>query len=212
MDKNELILQIYNDYDIDDMIIKNIHQSKQSDSHKDLYQEIYFILYQLSYSRLYYLYTRNQINFFIIGIIKNERNNQWSNYNKNLRYNNNEYDENNYNCINFIYNKMCWDNYDNTLDSYLNDKQNDETEREKKLDFINDYLNKFKVDDLDTLDEQEKNKYAVIEIYKLYIKKKKKGYSFTSLSKELNMNRQTFSNIIQQAKEIILNEYKKINK
>jgi len=191
LEKQEIILQIFKDIDIDNMIKKNINKSSLDDSFKDLRQDIYIILYELPYSKLYILYKRKQITQYIYGIIKNQRQSPYLNY---LKY--------------YVFKEHQIIN-ENTPDIIEEELPN---ELLIKLEAINKVLyKKYPIENIENFTYIQMTEFFVIEIFKLYLKKKiNSKYSFTKLSEELNINRNLISDSIQEAKKIINREYKKI--
>jgi len=184
-----MLLQIFNQYDIEDLVKRNLKQSIQDDSYKDLSQQIFLILFELPFSRLYYLLSRNQIPYYVIGIIKNQRQSPYLEYNKYFKCNSQEL------------------NYD------IEYKEDDipDNELQDKLDIINEVLYKnYPITDIHKFTYVQSAEFFCVEIYKLYLKKKSKSnYSFTKLSEELGINRNLISDSIQDSKDIIRREYYK---
>lgn len=173
------------------MVKRNIHQSVQDDSYKDLAQHIYLILYELPFSRLYYLYSRGQIPFFITGIIKNHRKSPYLEYRKYFHHYDNSYDG----------------------DYPIEEEEEESDELLDKLEVINTVLYKnYPLANITGFTYIQKAEFFCIEIYKLYLKKKNtSNYSFTKLSQELGINRNLISDSIQDAKDIIRREYNRNN-
>jgi len=191
--KNEIILQIYKQYDIEDLVKRNIHQSVLDDSYKDLAQHIYLVLYDIPFAKLYLLYSRKQIPHYITGIIKNQRKSVYLEYNKYFK---------------------CHDNQFVDIDQpqpeveIINDTLQDKLEAVNKVLYRN-----YPISNIENFTYIQSAEFFCIEILKLYLKKKIQGnYSFTKLSQELGINRNLISDSVQEAKDIIRREYKKIYK
>jgi hypothetical protein len=195
MTKHELLLEIYNQVDVLGIIKKNISGSIPDGSCHDLYQHIYLILYDMPFSRLYYLLSRKQIAYYIIGIIKNHRQSPYLEFNKYFRF----------------------------TDSVLPDSalQQPEIEEEeeisedamKKLETVSFILHKkYPIENIEKFTQQQTNEFFCVEIYKLYLKRKNNSsFSFTRLAKELKINRNLVSDSIQEAKRLIREEFRKNN-
>jgi len=183
---------VYKDYNVEDMVKKNIHQSKSDESYKDLSQQIYLILYELPYARLYILYAHKRIGHFITGIIKNQRTSPYLEFNKHFKLNSKElsYD------IEDEYEEMLPDEY------------------QSKVETINYVMYKlYPLENINNLTDDQRHEFFCIEILKMYLKKKlNNNYSFTKLSQELKINRSLISDSIQNAKVIIRREYNKNKK
>jgi Lhr-like helicase len=190
MTKNDLLEIIFKEYDVQRMVKINISNSVLDNSYEDLSQEIYLILYELPFSRLYYLYTRNQMPNYITGIIKHQRNSPYLQYNKLFKLYDRELSE-------F---KECWEEPD--------DKQEDNFYL--KMETINEMLHKkYPIERVSDFNKKEMREFFSIEIYKLYLKKKfSSNFSFTRLSKELGISRNLISDSIQLCKQLIRDEYK----
>lgn len=189
--KNEIINDIYKLYDVEEIVKMNLHQSIPDQSYKDLAQHIYLILYELPFANLYMLYKHKRIPHYITGIVKNQRQSPYLQYQKQFRFQSYELD------------------YDIKDEEYIEPN----TTAEDKLDVINNVLYKtYPIANLSAFTQQESVEFFTIEIYKLYIKKKVAGYSFTQLSKDLGINRSLISDSVQDCKDIIRREYEKKNK
>lgn len=188
MDKHELLQTIYKQYNIEDLVKRNIQQSIADESYKDLAQQIYLILYDLPYSRLYYLLSRKQIPHYITGIIKNQRQSKYLDYLKYFK----------------IFEKPSIT--DIAEQEYKEDK-NILRERLETIDYV--LHKKYPLSELQNFSYIQKAEFFSIEIYKLYLKKKATSrFTFTKLTEELKISRDVVNKAIQEAKKIIRDEHR----
>jgi hypothetical protein len=190
--KHDILIDIYKTYDIEDIVKKNLQQSIADESYKDLSQHIYLVLYDLPFSTLYMLHSRKRIPHYITGIIRNQRQSPYLEYQKHFKHHSKDYE--------FV--------DDNDVEDFDYIEPIDETE--EKLRIVNKVLHKdYPISDISNFTYEQKENLFCVEIFKLYQKKKIHGYSFTKLAKDLNINRTLISDSIQQAKAIIIQEYEK---
>lgn len=178
MTNSDIVKIVYNEYKLNDIIKK---LNKNCNYIDDFESEIYLLLMELDNDKLNNLHSNNELKGWIIGIIKNQRNEPNSYINKTYK---------------------IYEHY-----SY-NDKE-DEIEHDFRLDFIEYILEQFHLD-YDWFKAQELNTelrlMMAIEILKLYYLKRKRKIDIIC---QFDVGMSTLNTLLKDGKEYIEKMFKK---
>ena len=195
MTNNEIVIKVFKEYKVSEMIKKNIDNSVNDKTYQDLEQYIYLSLLEMSNEKLLNLYKSNKLNLYIVGIVIQQRNQYRTYYNRKLKA------ITNYNG-NTIYNiELKEDELEIQNETEYNYEFDD------KIVFIEKELSLYKLDH-SGLTYEEMRAGAEYFYLKEYLTT---GIGRRELAKKYNINNSTLYTLLRSGKKRIRDRYKKIN-